>query len=247
VTPVLSNRLHTSFTDHSVEHSDRVAILAQDLAAPLAKARKLKSKEAFVLYAACYLHDVGMQNGKAGLSGRLAKALKARGQDWSKLRNEERLRLIRENHHEISADMVIQSLDLPSDSSPIGVSLSDADEPQFIASLCEAHCIDTNSEKYCQLTRFAELPTMRLRLLSSLLRLADILDEYRERAPVSQRQTLDLDLEARVHWIRNDYVHEVVIEKDVNRVTIYFRFPAGCEEEYSRILPPLLRDCFKTM
>src|SRR5690349_20147721 len=70
---VLSNRLHTHFTDHSIDHSDRLAVLAQQLASPLR--RKLSSEEAFVLYAACYFHDSGMHNENAGIQGRLAARL----------------------------------------------------------------------------------------------------------------------------------------------------------------------------
>jgi len=62
VSRVLSNRLHTHFTDHSVSHSDRVAELLQELAAPLRGKQKMKDDEAFVLYAASYLHDIEMQN-----------------------------------------------------------------------------------------------------------------------------------------------------------------------------------------
>lgn len=237
VAPILSNRLHTHFTDHSVVHSDRVAELAQQLAIPLKGDRKLNDAEAFVLYGAAYLHDVGMHNENAGLEGRLAADLVAKGHDWMRIPREEKLNLIRTRHHEISADMV--SASLRNAAPPIGLTLTDQDHPSEIASLCEAHCVDTRLPRYRELVAEPERSTMRLRLLSALLRLADILDEAHHRALVEQARTLSLTLESRMHWWRHYYTRDVVVEPDRNRITIWFGFPVTVREEYTRIIPPL--------
>src|SRR6266849_2855433 len=66
VAPILANNLLHHFTDHSVEHSDSLARYVDALILPLqATAEKLSEDELLILYAACYLHDIGMQYEKA--------------------------------------------------------------------------------------------------------------------------------------------------------------------------------------
>ena len=109
IEPIYRNRLHPHYTDHSIVHVDRVAELAENLVAPLSRNRKLNDDEATVLYGGCYFHDIGMHNEKAGEQGRLKARLKQQGRTWERVRPEERLNIIRESHHEISADMVQKS------------------------------------------------------------------------------------------------------------------------------------------
>jgi hypothetical protein len=237
VEPIYQNRLHTHFTDHSIIHCDRVAELAEKLLIPLKNDIRLNDDESTVLYASCYLHDIGMQNEKAGEGGRLATKLKANGREWADIHHLERLDIIRRHHHEISADMVLESVG--SGHPAIGHNLKEQDHPDEIAAICEAHCVDTRSQRYDELTRGGERSTMRLRLLSAILRLADVLDEAHHRALVEQRRTLDLDLESRMHWWRHYFTREVEVEPKKNRITIWFSFPTGKRDEYARIVPTL--------
>src|SRR5665213_1771832 len=66
VQPILAGNYLPSFTDHSVEHSDRVCDLIDQLTEPLVHDHQLSDREAFVLYAAAYLHDAGLQHQRAG-------------------------------------------------------------------------------------------------------------------------------------------------------------------------------------
>ena len=61
VTPILASNLLRSFTDHSVLHSDRLCDLIDELTASMGD-HALNDTEAFILYAAAYLHDMGMQH-----------------------------------------------------------------------------------------------------------------------------------------------------------------------------------------
>jgi hypothetical protein len=237
VEPIFRNRLHSHFTDHSIVHCDRVAALAEQLLVPLKRKLRLNDDEATVLYSGCYLHDIGMHNEKAGESGRLAKTLAADSRTWADVPHEERLDLIRRNHHEISADMVFGSI--RAGEPPISFTLTEEDFPGEIAAICEAHCVDTESPRYEQLTRKDERPTMRLRLVSAILRLADILDEAHHRALVEQARTLDLNLESRMHWWRHYYTRSIDVETEKNRITVWFSFPCGKEDEYKKLVPPL--------
>lgn len=234
---ILQNRLHSHFTDHSIVHCDRVAELAENLLIPLKRSAKLSDDEGFALYGGCYLHDIGMHNENAGEAGRLADRLKNHNRCWADVPAMERLDLIRRYHHEISADMVLGSVRCGKP--PINFLLNDQDCPEEVASLCEAHCVDTASPRYGELTRRGERSTMRLPLLAAILRIADILDEAHHRAVVEQARTLDLTLESRMHWWRHHYTRQIEIEPEKNRITVWFAFPAGRREDYTRLIPQL--------
>jgi hypothetical protein len=98
-----------------------------------------------------------MHNEHAGEPDRLAAKLTDACRDWASVRQEERLNLVRRYHHEISADMVLASVrnGVP----PINFMLQDQDYPAEIAAVCEAHCVDTASPRYDELTRRAERST----------------------------------------------------------------------------------------
>ena len=236
VEPVLSNRLHVSFTDHSVKHSDRVAELAEKFASALPTGHKLNHDEAFVLYAACYLHDVGMHHGRAHEMGILGDRFGTAGR--AELSWEEWLSELRENHARISADMVLADARGESDA-PLRLALEEDDHPSEIAVLCQAHTQSTADPDYVAAVDGLHRAGMRMKLLSAFLRLADILDEARHRTPWTQFHTLPLDLEAQKHWWRHHYTKRVEFDTRRKTFTICYRFPAGSEAEYERIVPPL--------
>ena len=235
VEPIYKNRLHRHFTDHSIEHCDRVGSLAEKLLAPLKK--KLSDDEGSILYGGAYLHDIGMHNEAAGQTRRLAARLKQSRQDWAKIDFESRLDLIRKYHHEISADMVFSSV--RSGTPLIGFTLDDKDMPGEVAAICEAHCVDTAAPRYEELIAKPERPTMRLRLLAAILRLADVLDEAHHRALVNQARVLELPLESKMHWWRHYYTREVEVDPVKNRITIVFEFPPGKRDNYAKVVPSL--------
>ena len=60
---IWSRPLHRYYTDHTVTHSERVIALLDGLTAGMMGTdERLSSSEVFVLLAAAYLHDVGMQD-----------------------------------------------------------------------------------------------------------------------------------------------------------------------------------------
>ena len=86
--------------------------------------------------------------------------------------------LLRRFHPAISAELVRMSV--RNQTPPIGCQLIDEDHPTAIASICEAHGIETTGQRYTELT--ADAPGLRMRLLAGILRCADILEESRRRA-----------------------------------------------------------------
>jgi hypothetical protein len=112
VRPVLAGNYLPSFTDHSVEHSDRLCELIDQLTEPLGQGHQLNDREAFVLYSAAYLHDAGLQHQRAEETIIVQSILRRpeyRGRAWADLDIETRRGIVRAQHHRISGEMITQA------------------------------------------------------------------------------------------------------------------------------------------
>jgi len=183
------------------------------------------------LYASCYLHDIGMQYENAGDT----VALQGFTRDcaWTSLGDDARRRLLRDHHHAIAAEMIMQSIDA---SKPI-VGMSLPREYERVASLCEAHATEMPSAHYDKLTQ--DSAGIRMAFLAGLLRVADILDEPRSRAPREKAQTLILDMDSQCHWWRHNCVEEVKVIPEKGLIEVWFDFPPVLREEYAAVVPKL--------
>lgn len=234
VTPILANNLLHHFTDHSVTHSDNLCDLVDKIIEPLeGSSNRLSDQELIVLYAACYLHDIGMQYETAGAT-QVIRGLSL-AEQWDQLTEDARRDLLRRHHNRISAELVAGSVGTAKP--PIGIQLDDSYSPAQIACLCEAHCVTPETDRYAELMQ--DVPGIRMRLLSGLLRLADILDESRHRACREKARTLELNLESQTHWWRHFYTRGVEIDPQTKSITICFEFPQDRIDEYQRIIPSL--------
>jgi hypothetical protein len=229
IAPILSVELLPYFTDHSVYHSDSLVGIISKLIEPMGTfSGRLTDDELLIVYAACYLHDLGMHYENLTQ----IKVIKDICKDvtWDELEEKTRREILRKYHHQISAELIMAAT---GPASPIGFQIGQEYNPDYVAALCEAHGIDTMDDKYAQLCDSGG--TIRLNLLSALLRVADILDETNERANRVKSHALKLDLDSQVHWWRHYYVE--ALKWDQMAVTICFNFPAKRKEEYSRIIP----------
>ena len=234
VAPILANNLLPYFTAHDVEHCDRVTSVIDAFIEPLqGTANPLSDDELFVVYAASYLHDIGMQYENVGNSLAIRNAI---GSDsWEALSAPEKRELLRRHHPAISAELV--QLSVRNQTPPIGFQLVDDDHPTAIASLCEAHGIETNSRRYAQL--IAAAPGLRMRLLAGILRCADILEESRRRAVRTRAESLNLPIESQVHWWRHYYTKDVQFDQVGRAIELWYEFPPNRRAELSRIVPEL--------
>ena len=233
VQPILANNLLPHFTDHSVEHSDRVTQLVDDLVQPLQRSDKqLNQAELTAAYAAAYLHDIGMQFENAGRTEVIQRL--GLPVSWKDLPEQKRRDLLRDHHPEISAEMVRNSAKGTSD---VGMALPPELEPATIAALCHAHGLDPQSDQYKELTD--DSPNIRTALVSGVLRMADILEESQVRAQRSKANTLLLDAVAEMHWWRHYYTQAVNLSQDERTIVIWFEFPRVQRDEYSRVIPEL--------
>ncbi len=237
VKPILSNNILPHFTDHSVLHSDGVTRRVDSLIVPLQETKAaLSDQELVVLYSACYLHDIGLQYQNAGDTKTIAKLNR---ESWHLLSVDERQSLLRKHHHQISAEMVHSSVHA---TDPIvGIQLTDAYHPSEIACLCEAHNLILENQKdkarYAKLTQYNS--RFRMDLLGGLLRVADILEETRDRATRPKANTLMLDMESQKHWWRHYYTADVVFHEGDRTITIWFDFPPDKIQSYAEIVPKL--------
>ena len=145
---IWSRPLHLYYTDHTVDHSERVIAELNGLSAwMMAAARALSPTEIFVLLAAAYLHDIGMQNEKFA-GGDLAE--------------------IRAHHNEQTAEMIYAVFEDPENAFliPLG---QDPGLVEAVALVAKGHRrVDLGGADYASLIHGGE--TLRLRLLAALLR-----------------------------------------------------------------------------
>jgi hypothetical protein len=234
VEPILANNLLPHFTAHDIEHCDRVVQVIGKFVEPLqASSVALTAQELFVVYAAAYLHDLGMHYERVGESPAIRESLGKR--QWANLTDDERRDLLRQHHPKISSELVAASV--RNGTPPIAFTLDDDDSPGPIADLCEAHGTDTRESRYAVLTQDA--PDIRMALLAGILRCADILEESRRRANRARAESLLLPLSSQVHWWRHYYTVDVTFDQAERSIDVWFEFPAARGSELERVVPEL--------
>lgn len=233
VAPVLASNYFSHFTDHSVSHSDQLCGLADGLAVALPSEKGLTGVEAQILYFACYLHDIGLHNERAGETAAVRRYMEQaspyNGMRFEDLERPTKQLVVRDMHHKISAEMVQSARN--NGSPAIGFTLTDSDEPGIVAALCAAHCMDPKSQEYKEAV--ADNANIRVGLLSALLRMADILDESRRRSHIELELTRDLPVESRYHWWRHYYVSDVKVNATQGTITLFIDFPPEMRESYA--------------
>ncbi len=213
--------LHRYYNDHTVDHSERIIALLDGLTAGvMGTDKKLSPGEVFVLLAAAYLHDIGMQNEQFA------------GGD---------LEAIRAAHHEQTAEMIYRVWEDPANA----VNLALGDDPalvEAVALVAQAHRegaahrkVDLSSAEYDPLPHGGE--TLRLRLLGALIRFADELDIDHRRVDLEQIKLMNLPVESQLHWCKCHYVSGVSIVDETIQIT--YRLPRD-RPDYEQLIVPLV-------
>lgn len=178
---------HRHYTDHKPEkHSERIIeklnAMADLMEVPLGET------EWFILLSAAYLHDIGMQT-------RLAAELS--------------LDDVRDQHHELSRDMIEGSITKPNEFRSVGLTREFADE---VALVSAAHRkLNLAAPEFDPRTKGGQ--EVRLRLLSAMLRLADALDLDYRRVIMDNLRLEQVSSTSRLHWWCCDYVEGVAIRQ----------------------------------
>ncbi|MGA1813820.1 HD domain-containing protein [Frondihabitans sp. 4ASC-45] len=190
------------FTDHSHTHSRRVANRAEELieVSGVPDRLQLNLVERFVLVAAAWVHDIGMQNA---------------GQD-------DRPVDVRRNHPQRTRDLL--------KSKEFDFKLQDALLLSAIGIVAHAHGTSFYRDVLDGTDEVQHLrgEKIRIHLLAALLLLSDELDLHNERALDYEGQP-DLSPESGAHWLKHQCVSHVHLTDESSGVTINLdlAFPAN--------------------
>lgn len=217
VKPILERPRHLDYTDHSVSHSERVIEKLSKMTEGLMARDPLSPVEAYILLAAAYLHDIGMQDELSGSAD---------------------LQWMRDQHNKLGATRILESIEWFRTREPLAVPLfPDAEIGAIVAKVVEAHrgAVDLSDPKYEPSPYGAQ--KIRPRLLAALLRFGDELDTDFRRAPLDALALSDISPESLFHWYKCHYVKAVQIEDEY--IEVWYRFPEG-HTDYSHIIQPLV-------
>jgi hypothetical protein len=209
-------KLLRHFTNHGIKHSENIIRILNLILEDMSTMKnELSEHEIFILLAASYLHDIGMQSAyHAGLPYKADYSLEDK-------------KIIRDKHHETSAKMIRESVD-PRAERRVNCGLQDCVNPNyvnFIAILSESHRMN-KPEIYSDKLNDDYLMTgekIRIRLLVSLLRLADELDRDYRRVNLDELKLWDIPTESKMYWWIHHYTKAISIEN--GRIKILFRVP----------------------
>jgi hypothetical protein len=207
--------LHRYYTDHSVRHSERVIALLDGLVGGMmATDKRLCPTEAFVLLAAAYLHDIGMQDERSASGD---------------------LETIREAHHELTAEWIYRAAEDPAQAVQLGLP-GDPGLVEAVALVAKGHRrVDLGAAEYDALVHGGD--TLRLRLLAALLRFGDALDISHPRVDLELLKLMALPAKSQLHWWKCHYVSGVSIVDEYIRTA--YRLPHD-RPDYEGLIVPLV-------
>jgi tetratricopeptide (TPR) repeat protein len=220
------------YTDHTIRHSARVIDLIDSLTALLRGQDRLNNNEAYVVFSAALLHDVGMQCEIFYEKGFLHDLFSPKELAAARDDKNERDRLLRTRHHDLGAEWIRHEL---------GAQCLVRDYIEDVADVALAH---TGDSLAALRDHEEEGQWMRLRLLASLLRLADELDLDRRRVDLDELQWADIPPASKAHWWKCHYVQSVRIDhRGFIRVT--FQFSDKDDLQVQENVPRLVLDNLK--
>lgn len=208
--------VHEYYTDHTVCHSDRVVKYLDGLTSAHRTGNKndrLSNHEIYILLAAAYLHDIGMQF----------------------TRVEGNLEQLREVHNEVSYDMILHSINGSEEYPAMGL-VKDPTLALCVAEVARSHRRISIRDQ-CSSSCIVRGDTIRPQFLGALLRLADALDIDRRRVIWERLMLADIPVKSLYHWYRCYYVDGVEVRDQGIRVA--YRFPHGTK--YQELLVPIIQ------
>jgi hypothetical protein len=220
---------HVYYTLHGLDHSNYVIQIVEKLVDGLSPEDKLNEIEIFCLLSAALLHDIGMLLKYPDDDEKAAKISKLKKRPYSVQD------LIRDEHHIRSGRYIKEhTKDLKLDHI----------EAECIRLIAEGHRqLNLESNEYNDQT--LGLESVRVRLLSALLRLADGLDITYKRAPETLFDIIEKDMPdySRLQWLKHYYTSGVQIDtiqedgKKRTSIVIHCQYP---NEEVGRKITEVL-------
>ena len=207
--------IHTYYTDHTISHSERIISILSGLTEGLNELHpeaRLTKFEIYILLAAAYLHDIGMQS-----------------RTWSK---SDDLEIIREIHHETTFQMILHSGDQTDEYPDCGL-INDPNLIPHIAWVAKSHRrVNLKTELDRQCTHQDGI--IRPQFLAALLRLADALDIDNRRVVMEELKLSPLPVKSLYHWYRCYFISGVRIQSQ--GIIVSYKFPPG--STYADLIVP---------
>ena len=206
---------HRHIVDHGPAHADRVVALLDGLTEGLMtrRERPLAMEEIYILLAAAYLHAVGLQDEQSepGPDARWAR------------------------YAELSAELIYGAAEDPQGATELGL----VDDPGLVEMI--GLVVAGHRQTEYPSPDYDDLPlgnaTVRHRLLTALLCLADGLDLDYRRVDLEQLRLMAVSPEQALDWWLHHYVSGVQVSDEY--VRIGYRVPKG-EPAYEGLLPELV-------
>lgn len=202
---IWNDTLLQHYTKHGIDHSSRIVKNLGKLLEDF-PTLSLNELERFILLAAIFLHDIGMQ-----LPEYADLPIKS---EYSM----DECEIIRENHHLASYKAIMDSIK-PNAKFSLGLERC-KEYANYIASLCKYH-------RELKITDLKDTSIagnqLKLNLLGALLRLGDELDTDYQRVDMKILNRKDIPTESKFYWWSHYYVKSVSIEK--GHIKLLFWFP----------------------
>jgi tetratricopeptide (TPR) repeat protein len=224
---IWENSFLQHFTRHDLKHSEKIIDILTMIFGSLEIAEKLITQhELFILLAAAYLHDIGMQSPiHAGIS---------HGPPYDPEDGD----LIREKHHKSSYDMIWKSVNMAAPNR-IDCGLEGCTQPdyvRFIALLAKYHRMKKPGILSKELAYKDHLESgkyVRVKFLVALIRLADELDRDYMRVDLERLKLHKISTDSKRHWWIHHYTKAVDIKDGIIR--ILFRIPELYKESETEL------------
>lgn len=229
------NKYYNHFTNHGAAHSERVhnQKLAQ-LAQELPESSRLTSDEIFIVSAAAWLYEVGMQSPDLqtiGIDFRPGDSL-----SFSQLQQ------VREKRHLLTESLIINCVRRDYSGPPLQLGLASPgdDYTQLIAEVCR-WCSNEALVNVPETLPAGGLP-VRVRLLVALLRLADQLYIDRSRVNLDLLERADLPEDQFARWWVYHYAQTLPIVR--GQIRFHYFLPVN-QKEYLGHIRALIEPRFK--
>jgi len=183
-------RYGTYLTDHGHRHCEKIIENLNAILKPVKKTVDLNSMEAFVVLAAAWIHDIGYVIDESAAPNR------------------------EDNHHELSADFIMQNYQT--------LGIRSKHVAQIIAGLCLAHRRRVVISEIFNRPKIRVLNRpVRVQFLAALLSLADAFDCAFDRAPeYESNYILRLPEKARWHWEACQLVRGIEFDHGGTRIVL---------------------------
>ena len=222
---VHKDRVLIDFTDHGIDHSNRMINLLDNLGGNSIFSNKktpsINETEAFILLAAIYLHDIGMQISE---ESKLESFAKEKGIKYDKCNKDE---FVRTNHHLLSGYWI--ACNIKSVNGLPDVYVGDSELGKLVQLVVESHGIDFLGKEEYKKEYFYKGQEIHLMILCILLSLADSLDCDCRRVDIKKVNYTQIDDFSQIHWWKHYYVNSVSVKNNI--VEIYYCFPKLGEHE----------------